>query len=96
MHDKRWDCTSLEHAPKFKRDLRKGTQERAFVHSLSSAAVAINVARVCALGVLKDCNCAHRPQDDDLDENKVSVHLRVINEIIWQAAGCLTCSLSSV
>merc|ERR1712021_304003 len=29
-------------------------------------------ARVCALGELKDCNCAHRPQDDDLDEYKVS------------------------
>ena len=72
MHDRRWDCKSLEHAPKFKRDLRKGTQERAYVHALSSAAVAINVARRCALGDLNDCNCKNRPQDEYLDENKVS------------------------
>lgn len=71
MHDKRWDCSTLKYAPKFKRDLRKGTSERAFVHSLSSAAVGINVAKRCALGDLDKCGCSDRPQDDHLDE-KVS------------------------
>ena len=71
MHDKRWDCSTLKYAPKFKRDLRKGTSERAFVHSLSSAAVGINVAKRCALGDLDKCGCNERPQDDHLDE-KVS------------------------
>ena len=71
MHDKRWDCSTLKYAPKFKRDLRKGTSERAFVHSLSSAAVGINVAKRCALGDLDKCGCNERPQDDHLDEKVI-------------------------
>ena len=67
MHDQRWDCKSIKHAPKFKRDLRKGTQERAFVQALSSAAVTINVARRCALGDVTSCNCKYRKQDDRAD-----------------------------
>ena len=73
MHDRRWDCTSLQHAPKFKRDLRKGTQERAYVHSLSSAAVAINVARRCALGDISKCNCKNRSTDQKFDDENQSV-----------------------
>ena len=69
MHDKRWDCSTLKYAPKFKRDLRKGTSERAFVHSLSSAAVAINIAKRCALGDIEACGCKDRPQDDLLDKS---------------------------
>lgn len=89
MHDKRWDCSTLKYAPKFKRDLRKGTSERAFVHSLSSAAVGINVAKRCALGDLDKCGCNERPQDDHLDEKvnmeyKISIHCSLP---IWYRQG---------
>lgn len=67
MAKNRWNCESLKSAPKFKRDLRKGTSERAFVHALSSAAVSINIANRCARGDMGMCGCRYRPQDEYLD-----------------------------
>ena len=78
MKTNRWDCSSLRFAPKFKRDLRKGTQERAFVHSLSSAAIGINIAKKCALGDLGSlCNCKVRPRERHFDTS-VSTSLLIL------------------
>ena len=67
MRDNRWNCDSLKYAPDFKRDLRKGTSERAYVHALSSAAVSINIAKRCSMGDIQFCGCRYRPSDQLLD-----------------------------
>lgn len=69
MSDRRWNCDSLKFAPDFKRDLRKGTPERAFVHALSSAAVSINVAKRCSMGDLGLCGCRDNPNHRSLDKS---------------------------
>ena len=76
MHDKRWNCQSLKYAPDFKRDLKKGTPERAFVHSLSSAAVTINIAKRCSMGDVKYCGCRKRPKDIHLDSSVSTLRVK--------------------
>uniref|UniRef100_A0A8C6ZTJ0 Protein Wnt n=1 Tax=Nothoprocta perdicaria TaxID=30464 RepID=A0A8C6ZTJ0_NOTPE len=60
----RWNCSSIERAPAFAPDLRRGTRESAFVHALAAAAVAHGIARACASGELPLCSCASSPAEE--------------------------------
>ncbi|KAF7989186.1 hypothetical protein HCN44_007716 [Aphidius gifuensis] len=60
--DRRWNCSSIELAPRYTPDLLTGTRERAFVHAMSAAAAIWRLARACALGNLAICSCATPPR----------------------------------
>ncbi|XP_007909586.1 protein Wnt-11 [Callorhinchus milii] len=55
--DMRWNCSSIELAPKFKPDLERGTRESAFVYALSAASISHTIARACTTGELRGCSC---------------------------------------
>ncbi|KAG8187190.1 hypothetical protein JTE90_020061 [Oedothorax gibbosus] len=59
----RWNCSSITLAPRFGQDLVRGTSEQAFVSSLASAGLAINIGRGCAEGRIKTCGCG-RPSKE--------------------------------
>ncbi|XP_039428244.1 protein Wnt-11b-like [Corvus cornix cornix] len=61
--DMRWNCSSIQRAPSFGRDLLTGTREAAFVHALAAAAVAQGIARSCASGELPLCSCGPGPSE---------------------------------
>ncbi|XP_028028398.1 protein Wnt-11b-like [Bombyx mandarina] len=58
----RWNCSSIELAPKFTPDLLTGTREQAYVYAMSAAALAWSLARACAAGSLPACSCASPPR----------------------------------
>ncbi|XP_045503585.1 protein Wnt-11-like [Colias croceus] len=58
----RWNCSSIELAPKFTPDLLTGTREQAYVYAMSAAALSWTVARACASGALAACSCAAPPR----------------------------------
>uniref|UniRef100_A0AAF5RU95 Protein Wnt n=2 Tax=Wuchereria bancrofti TaxID=6293 RepID=A0AAF5RU95_WUCBA len=51
--DRRWNCSSILRAPRYKSDLTK----QAYVYALSSAALTHHVAKACVSGDLPYCPC---------------------------------------
>ncbi|XP_027754637.1 protein Wnt-11b-like [Empidonax traillii] len=62
--DMRWNCSSIQRAPRFGPDLLKGTREAAFVYALAAATIAHGIARACASGELPLCSCGPGPPGD--------------------------------
>ncbi|KPJ13676.1 Protein Wnt-10b [Papilio machaon] len=58
----RWNCSSIELAPRFTPDLLTGTREQAYVYAISAAALSWTIARACAAGTLAACSCATPPR----------------------------------
>ncbi|XP_014360376.2 protein Wnt-11b-2 [Papilio machaon] len=58
----RWNCSSIELAPRFTPDLLTGTREQAYVYAISAAALSWTMARACAAGTLAACSCATPPR----------------------------------
>ncbi|XP_022118387.2 protein Wnt-11-like [Pieris rapae] len=58
----RWNCSTIELAPKYTPDLLTGTREQAYVYAMSAAALSWSVARACASGSLAACSCAAPPR----------------------------------
>ncbi|GIY96157.1 protein Wnt-11b-1 [Caerostris extrusa] len=63
FHRHRWNCSSIDLAPKFGQDIIRGTSEQAFVSSLASAGLAISVGRACAEGRIKICSCGRESKE---------------------------------
>ncbi|XP_072451506.1 protein Wnt-11b-like isoform X2 [Chiloscyllium punctatum] len=63
MADMRWNCSSIQLAPRFNPDLNRGTRESSFVYALSSAALSHSIARFCASGELPTCSCGLSPAE---------------------------------
>uniref|UniRef100_T1JI07 Protein Wnt n=2 Tax=Strigamia maritima TaxID=126957 RepID=T1JI07_STRMM len=61
--DRRWNCSSINTAPRFTPDLTTDTREQAFVTALSSAAVVNTISIACSSGLLASCGCAPVPQE---------------------------------
>ncbi|KAG5856268.1 hypothetical protein ANANG_G00006230 [Anguilla anguilla] len=58
FRNRRWNCsTTARGVNVFGRVMTQGTREAAFVHALSSAAVAVAVTRGCSRGELERCGC---------------------------------------
>ncbi|XP_056142089.1 wingless-type MMTV integration site family, member 4b [Lampris incognitus] len=56
--NRRWNCSTTPRGVNvFGRVMNQGTREAAFVHALSSAAVAVAVTRACSRGELERCGC---------------------------------------
>nr|XP_042902575.1 protein Wnt-11 isoform X2 [Parasteatoda tepidariorum] len=59
----RWNCSTVDLAPRFEQDILRGTREQAFVSSLAAAGIAIYVARSCAEGRIKTCGCGKQSRE---------------------------------
>ncbi|KAI4812068.1 hypothetical protein KUCAC02_014924 [Chaenocephalus aceratus] len=58
FRNRRWNCSTTSRGINvFGRVMNQGTREAAFVHALSSAAVAVAVTRACTRGELDRCGC---------------------------------------
>ncbi|XP_076453529.1 protein Wnt-11b-2-like [Babylonia areolata] len=59
--DRRWNCSSVLVLPGRPKDLLRGTREKAYVYSISAAALVHSVARACSIGVTTKCSCGRLP-----------------------------------
>ncbi|XP_020611838.1 protein Wnt-4-like [Orbicella faveolata] len=62
LTNRRWNCSTIDKAPSFYNDLKRGTKESAYVYSLSSAAVVYSVTQACSIGRLELCGCGRTPK----------------------------------
>lgn len=62
LTNRRWNCSTIDNAPSYYDDLKRGTKESAFVYSLASAAVAYSVTHACSIGRLDVCSCGRKPK----------------------------------
>ncbi|CAG9859252.1 unnamed protein product [Phyllotreta striolata] len=83
FHGHRWNCSSLEtrgRNPYISSILTKGYKEAAFAHAITSAGVAIAIARGCSAGLM-NCGC-------DSKIYKIRKPRSAVSKTKWKWGGC--------
>ncbi|VDN08174.1 unnamed protein product [Thelazia callipaeda] len=81
FHQRRWNCSLIHPSTKAvfgDMVLRRGTREAAFVHAISSAAIAYRITKDCSKGLIDKCGCdlSALKQTDQFNWNGCSDNVR--------------------